>query len=104
MLAARAGPDRFKRRADAGYGWPSNSQRGRKLGSVRGSNAHDLHAGGAIGIGDKLPLSMEMADRAIVGRGIVLIALSRGRLAIRGHLGGGVPEPGKRRAGRGRSG
>ena len=31
----------------------------------------------AIGIGDKLPLCVEMTDRAIVGRGVLLITVSR---------------------------
>ncbi len=80
----------------AGDGWPSDGQRGRKLGFVRGSNSHNLPAGGAIRTGDKLPLSVEMTDRAIVGRGVLLIALSRRRFTVRGEFGGTMPEPGKR--------
>jgi len=79
----------------AGDGGPSDGQRERKLGFVRRPNSHNLHAEGAIRIGEKLPLSVEMADRAIVSRGVLLIAVSRRRLTVRGELGGTMAEPGK---------
>ena len=44
-------------------------------GSSAAADSHDVCAGAAIRIGDELPLSMEVADRAVVDRGILAIAL-----------------------------
>jgi hypothetical protein len=48
-----------------------------------GTDPDDVDAWASVGIGDELPLSMEMADRAIVGRGALLVGAS-GRLAVIG--------------------
>jgi len=63
---------------------------------VRGANPHDVCAGETIRIGDELPLSMEVADRAVVDRGILAIALPRHRSLFRGERGRSMTEAGKR--------
>ena len=80
----------------AGNGWPINGQRGGELRFGRGADSHDVYAGEAIRIGDELPLSMEVADRAVVDRGILAIALPRHRSLFRGERGRSVTEAGKR--------
>ena len=80
----------------AGNGWPINGQRGGELRFVRGADSHDVYAREAIRIGDELPLSMEVADRAVVDRGILAIALSRRRALFRGERGRSMTEAGKR--------
>ena len=80
----------------AGNGWPINGQRGGELRFVRGAESHDVYAGEAIRIGDELPLSMEVADRAVVDRGILAIALPRHRSLFRGERARSMTEAGKR--------
>ena len=80
----------------AGNGWPINGQRGGELRFVRGADSHDVCAGAAIRIGDELPLSMEVADRAVVYCGILAIALPGRRSLFRGERGRSVTEAGKR--------
>ena len=80
----------------AGNGWPINGQRGGELRFGRGADSHDVCAGEALRIGDELPLSMEVADRAVVDRGILAIALPRRRSLFRGERGRSMTEAGKR--------
>jgi hypothetical protein len=80
----------------AGSGWPINGQREGELRFGRGADSHDVCAGEAIRIGDELPLSMEVADRTVVDRGILTIALPGHRSLFRGERGRSMTEAGKR--------
>jgi hypothetical protein len=80
----------------AGNGWPINGQRGGELRFDRGADSHDVCAGEVVRIGDELPLSMEVADRAVVDRGILAIALPRHRSLFRAERGRSMTETGKR--------
>ncbi len=94
-LVARPGAGSGERRC-AGNGWPINGQRGGELRFVRGASPHDVCAGETIRIGDELPLSMEVADRAVVDRGILAIAVPRHCSLFRAERGRSMTEPGKR--------
>ena len=69
----------YCRRSSAGRctrtGRPVNGQRGGELRFVHRENSDDVRAGRGVGIGNELPLSMEVAERAVVNGGILAFAL-----------------------------
>ena len=65
-------------------------------GLAAAQDSHNVCAVEAVRIGDELPLSMEVADRAVVDRGILAIALPRHRSLFRGERGRSMTEAGKR--------
>lgn len=80
----------------AGNGWPINGQRGGELRFIGGANAHNVCAGEAMRVSDELPLSMEVANRAVVDHSILAITLPGYCSLFRGELGRSMTEAGKR--------
>ena len=79
----------------AGDRGPQNSGGGCNRTLVGGTRSNDVNARTVIGIGHKLPLRVEVADRAIVHRDGVLASLARRIFVVRAKAGRGVSEPGQ---------
>ncbi len=78
----------------AGDGRPQNGGGECNRALVGGARSNDKSARTVIGIGDELPLRVEVADRAIVDRSAVLAGLTRRWLFVRAKTGRAVSESG----------
>ncbi|HKM53173.1 MAG TPA: hypothetical protein VJY33_07145 [Isosphaeraceae bacterium] len=79
----------------AGDRGPQNSGGGCNRTLVGQTRSNDVNARTGIGIGHKLPVRVEVADRAIVHRDGVLASLARRIFVVRAKAGRGVSEPGQ---------